>query len=74
MYYINSDINQWITRPGTGKKPQPPPYRQEPAPITVHKVSNHVYEVRGGSGANCAFIVGDNPKKVGVNLILNLQF
>jgi cyclase len=45
---------------GQEKKPQPPQYRQEPAPITLHKVSKHVYEVRGGSGANCAFIVGDN--------------
>ena len=41
------------------KKPQPPQYRQEPAPITIHKISDHVYEVRGGSGANCAFIIGD---------------
>lgn len=44
---------------GQQKKPQPPQYRQEPAPITIHRISNHVYEVRGGSGANCAFIVGD---------------
>lgn len=38
---------------------QPPQYRQETAPVTVHKISPHVYEVRGGDGANCAFIVGD---------------
>jgi len=44
---------------GQQQKPQPPQYRQEPAPVTVHKISGHVYEVRGGSGANCAFIVGD---------------
>ncbi len=38
---------------------QPPQYRQEAAPVTVHRISNHVYEVRGGDGANSAFIVGD---------------
>ncbi|MFC1494483.1 MBL fold metallo-hydrolase [Thermodesulfobacteriota bacterium] len=45
---------------GQQKKPQPDQYRQAPAPVTVHKMSKHVYEARGGSGANCAFIVGDN--------------
>lgn len=42
------------------QKKQPPQYRQEPAPVTVHEISRHVYEVRGGSGANCAFIIGEN--------------
>lgn len=41
------------------QKKQPPQYRQASAPVTVHKISEHVYEARGGSGANCAFIVGD---------------
>jgi glyoxylase-like metal-dependent hydrolase (beta-lactamase superfamily II) len=41
------------------QKKQPPQYRQEPAPITVHKISEHVYEARGGSGANCQFIIGE---------------
>jgi len=41
------------------QKSQPPQYRQTPAPATVIKVSNHVYEVRGGAGANCSFIIGD---------------
>jgi glyoxylase-like metal-dependent hydrolase (beta-lactamase superfamily II) len=41
------------------QKKQPPQYRQEPAPVSVHEISQHVYEVRGGAGANCAFIVGD---------------
>ena len=44
---------------GQQQKAQPPQYRQEAAPVSVHKISNHVYEVRGGMGANCAFIVGD---------------
>lgn len=44
---------------GQQQKPQPPQYRKEPAPVSVHEISEHVYEVRGGAGANCAFIVGD---------------
>jgi len=44
---------------GQQQKPQPPQYRQEPVPVSVHEISKHVYEVRGGAGANCAFIVGD---------------
>ncbi len=44
---------------GQQNKPQPPQYRQTPAPVTVNKISEHVYEASGGSGANCAFIVGD---------------
>ena len=44
---------------GQQQKSQPPQYRQEPAPVSVHEISRHVYEVRGGMGANCAFIVGD---------------
>jgi len=39
---------------------QPPQYRQEAASVTVHQISPHVYEVRGGDGANSAFIVGEN--------------
>jgi glyoxylase-like metal-dependent hydrolase (beta-lactamase superfamily II) len=45
---------------GQQQKPQPPQYRQEPAPVSVHEISKHVYEVRGGMGDNCSFIVGDN--------------
>lgn len=41
------------------QKQQTSQYRQVPAPVSVHKISEHVYEVRGGSGANCSFIVGD---------------
>ncbi len=44
---------------GQQQKTQPAQYRQESAPVSVHKISKHVYEVRGGMGANCAFIVGD---------------
>lgn len=38
---------------------QPPQYRQEAAPVSVQQISPHVYEVRGGAGANCSFIVGE---------------
>ena len=38
---------------------QPPQYTQEAAPVSVHQISPHVYEVRGGDGANCSFIVGE---------------
>ncbi len=41
------------------QKKQPPQYMQAPAPVTVHQISKHVYEVRGGAGANSDFIVGD---------------
>lgn len=44
---------------GQQKKQQASQYRQAPAPVSVHEISEHVYEVRGGSGANCSFIVGD---------------
>lgn len=39
---------------------QPPQYRQAPAPLSIHQISKHVYEVRGGAGANSAFIIGNN--------------
>ncbi len=37
---------------------QPPQYRQEPAPVTIHQVKGSIYEVKGGSGANCGFFIG----------------
>jgi len=38
---------------------QPPQYRQEATSVSVHQISTHVYEVRGGEGANCSVIVGE---------------
>jgi len=38
---------------------QPAQYRPVAAPVSVHQISPHVYEVRGGNGANCSFIVGE---------------
>ena len=42
-----------------GQQQQPSQYRQEPAPVTVHQVKGSIYEVKGGSGANCGFFIGE---------------
>lgn len=36
-----------------------PQYSRDTAPVSAHQISPHVYEVRGGDGANCSFIVGE---------------
>ncbi len=38
---------------------QPPQYQQQAAPVTLEKITDHVYQVKGGSGANCGVIIGD---------------
>ena len=38
---------------------QPPQYQQQAAPVTLEKITDHIYQVKGGSGANCAVIIGD---------------
>lgn len=41
-------------------QPAPPPqYQQQPSPITLEKVVDSIYQVKGGSGANCGVIVGE---------------
>jgi cyclase len=42
-----------------GQQAAQPQYEKEAAPVSVHKISTHVFEVRGGDGANCSFIVGE---------------
>lgn len=37
---------------------QPPQYRQEPAPVSIHQIKGNIYEVKGGSGANAGFFIG----------------
>ena len=37
---------------------QPRQYQQQPAPIALEKIADGIYEVKGGSGANCAAIIG----------------
>jgi len=37
----------------------PPQYQQPPAPITLEKIVDSVYQVKGGSGANCGVIIGE---------------
>lgn len=39
--------------------PQPPQYKQGVSPVSIRQISPHVYEVTGGDGANCSFIVGE---------------
>jgi cyclase len=38
---------------------QPSQYRQEPAAVTAHQVKGDIYEVKGGSGANTGFFIGE---------------
>jgi glyoxylase-like metal-dependent hydrolase (beta-lactamase superfamily II) len=45
---------------GQPDKKQPPQYAGTPEPVSAHKISEHVYELKGGSGANSAFIIGNN--------------
>jgi glyoxylase-like metal-dependent hydrolase (beta-lactamase superfamily II) len=37
---------------------QPPQYQQQPAPITLEKIADNIYQIKGGSGANCGVIIG----------------
>ena len=37
---------------------QPPQYQQQPAPLTLEKISEDIYQVKGGSGANAGVIIG----------------
>ncbi len=41
------------------QKQQPAQYRQDAAKLSLHKVTDDFYEVKGGSGANAGFIVTD---------------
>jgi len=38
---------------------QPPQYQQPAAPITLEKIAENIYQIKGGSGANCGVIVGE---------------
>lgn len=45
----------------TGQQPapaQPSQYAQQPAPVSLEKITDRVYRVKGGSGANGAVIIG----------------
>lgn len=45
--------------PANGQQAAQPQYEEKVDPVSVHKISAHVYEVRGGDGANCSFILGE---------------
>lgn len=38
---------------------QPPQYQQQPAPVSLEKISANIYQVKGGSGANAAVYIGE---------------
>jgi len=38
---------------------QPPQYQQQPAPIALEKIADNIYQVTGGSGANCGVVFGE---------------
>lgn len=44
---------------GAGQQAQPSQPRQEPPPLTVQKVKGNIYWVKGGSGANTGFFIGE---------------
>ncbi len=43
---------------------QPPQYQQPPAPITLEKIADNIYQVNGGSGANCGVVIGEKEAMV----------
>ncbi len=45
-------------QPQQAQPAQPQQYRQPPAPIALEKITDNIYQVKGGSGANCAVIIG----------------
>jgi len=42
-----------------GQQDRPAQYQQQPAALEMHKITEHVYEIRGGSGANAGLIATD---------------
>jgi glyoxylase-like metal-dependent hydrolase (beta-lactamase superfamily II) len=46
-------------RPQQAQPAQPPQYQQQPAPIALEKIADNIYQVKGGSGANCGVVIGE---------------
>ncbi len=40
----------WAQQPQQAKPAQPPQYQQQPAPITLEKITDNIYQVNGGTG------------------------
>jgi glyoxylase-like metal-dependent hydrolase (beta-lactamase superfamily II) len=38
---------------------QPSQYQQQPEPITLEKIADNTFQVKGGSGANCGVLIGE---------------
>lgn len=53
---LSLSVSSWTA---TQQKQQPQP-RPEPPPVTAHQVKGNIYEVKGGSGANSGFFIGEN--------------
>jgi glyoxylase-like metal-dependent hydrolase (beta-lactamase superfamily II) len=49
----------FLTLSTASQQRQPAQYRQEPAPVKAHQVKGGIYEVKGGSGANTGFFIGE---------------
>lgn len=46
-------------QPQQTRPAQPPQYQQQPSPIALEKIAANIYQVKGGSGANCGVIIGE---------------
>jgi cyclase len=60
VYFLGLSLLLAAVFAGTSaQQAQPPQYKQEPAPISIEKITANVYEVKGGSGANAVFYTGE---------------
>ncbi len=50
--------------PQQAQPAQPPQYQQQPAPIALEKIAENIYQVNGGSGANCGVVIGEKEAMV----------
>ena len=46
-------------QPQQTRPAQPPQYQQQPSPIALEKIAANIYQVKGGSGANCGVVIGE---------------
>ena len=46
-------------QPQQTRPAQPPQYQQQPSPIALEKFAANIYQVKGGSGANCGVVIGE---------------
>jgi len=59
-FFVLGLISQAVGRQAQPTPPaQPPQYQQQAAPLALEKITEHIYHIKGGSGANCGVIIGD---------------